>query len=80
MNGHWIQIPVLLFGIGATELLLIILVFVLLFGSKKIPEIARGLGRSMSEFKKGMREGEEEEPGKGDKKDSTPPPAQGGSK
>jgi sec-independent protein translocase protein TatA len=79
MNAHWFQIPVLIFGIGATELLLIILVFVLLFGSKKIPEIARGLGRSMSEFKKGMREGEDDTE-KGDKKDSAPPPAQGESK
>lgn len=49
--------PVLIFGLGATELLLIFLVIILLFGAKKIPDIARGLGRSMSEFKKGMHEG-----------------------
>lgn len=42
-----------MFGIGATELLLIVLVLILLFGAKKIPEIARGLGRSINEFKKG---------------------------
>ncbi len=47
-------------GIGAQELLLILLVLLLLFGAKKIPEIARGLGKSVSEFKKGMRDLENE--------------------
>jgi sec-independent protein translocase protein TatA len=59
-------------GIGAQELLLILLVLLLLFGAKKIPEIARGLGKSVSEFKKGMRELEnevkKEEPTPEDKK------------
>jgi sec-independent protein translocase protein TatA len=71
MNTQWLQVPVLIFGIGPTELILIILVIVLLFGSRKIPEIARGLGRSLSEFKKGKREGEDEA-GKDDKKDQPP--------
>jgi sec-independent protein translocase protein TatA len=43
-------------GIGAQEILLILLIIILLFGARKIPEIARGLGRSVSEFKKGIRE------------------------
>jgi sec-independent protein translocase protein TatA len=47
-------------GIGAQEILLILLIILLLFGARKIPEIARGLGRSMSEFKKGLREVDEE--------------------
>jgi sec-independent protein translocase protein TatA len=47
-------------GIGAQEILLILLVLLLLFGARKIPEIARGLGRSVSEFKKGLREVDEE--------------------
>jgi sec-independent protein translocase protein TatA len=47
-------------GIGAQELLLILLVLLLLFGAKKIPEIAKGLGKSVSEFKKGMRDIEDE--------------------
>jgi sec-independent protein translocase protein TatA len=59
-------------GIGAQELLLIFLVLLLLFGAKKIPEIAKGLGKSVSEFKKGMREIEnevkKEEPTPEDKK------------
>ncbi len=41
-----------MFGIGTGELLLIILVIVLLFGAKRIPEIAKGLGRAAHEFKK----------------------------
>ena len=51
-----------MFGIGATDWLLIILVLILLFGAKKIPEIARGLGKSVNEFKKGMSETEEKKP------------------
>ncbi len=49
-----------MFGLGAQELLLILLVVLLLFGAKKIPEIARGLGKGMSEFKRAMRETQEE--------------------
>ncbi|MGD0999916.1 MAG: twin-arginine translocase TatA/TatE family subunit [Candidatus Brocadiia bacterium] len=41
--------------------LLIVLIIILLFGSSRIPQVARSLGRSVSEFKKGVREGEEEE-------------------
>jgi sec-independent protein translocase protein TatA len=47
-------------GIGAQELLLILLIILLLFGARKIPEIARGLGKSVAEFKKGARELEDE--------------------
>lgn len=44
-------------NIGLTQLLLILIVLILLFGSKKIPDLARALGRSISEFKKGREEG-----------------------
>lgn len=43
---------VLLFGIGGFEILLIFLVTLLLFGSKKLPEIARTLGKGWVEIKK----------------------------
>jgi sec-independent protein translocase protein TatA len=46
-----------MFGnLGAGEIILIVLVILLLFGAKKIPELARGLGKGMSEFKKGLKD------------------------
>ena len=42
------------------ELILIIAVFVLLFGAQKLPEIGASLGRAIREFKKNIRETEEE--------------------
>jgi sec-independent protein translocase protein TatA len=47
-------------GIGAQELILIFLVVLLLFGAKRIPEIAHGLGKGMREFRKAMREAQDE--------------------
>jgi sec-independent protein translocase protein TatA len=41
-----------MFGLGPTELILIVLVLVLLFGAKKIPELMKGLGSGIKEFKK----------------------------
>jgi len=49
------------FGLGGPELLLILAVVLLLFGAKKLPELAKGLGRSVKEFKKATVEEEEEE-------------------
>ena len=50
--------------LGPLEIILILLVILLLFGAKKLPELARGIGQSAREFKKGLQEGEEkkEEP------------------
>lgn len=45
-------------SIGLTEWLLIILVVVLLFGGKKIPELFKGLGEAVREFKKSARDSE----------------------
>ena len=45
---------------GGWELFAIILVIVLLFGGKKIPELAKGLGKGIKDFKKAVNEGEEE--------------------
>jgi sec-independent protein translocase protein TatA len=47
------------FGIG--EILLVLAVVLLLFGAKKLPEMARSLGRSSNEFKRGLREGQVED-------------------
>ena len=50
----------LLFGsLGFWEILLIVLVILLLFGGKKIPELMHGLGKGMKSFKKGMEEVED---------------------
>jgi sec-independent protein translocase protein TatA len=43
------------------ELLIILAIVVLLFGAKKIPELAKGMGSGIRNFKKAMREDEEEE-------------------
>jgi sec-independent protein translocase protein TatA len=40
---------------GATEIILILLVVVLLFGGKKIPELMKGVGQGMKEFKKASK-------------------------
>jgi sec-independent protein translocase protein TatA len=46
-----------MFGnIGATEIILILLVVLIFFGAKKIPELAQGLGKGLREFRKAARE------------------------
>lgn len=43
-------------GLGMSEILLIVLVVLLFFGGKKIPELMRGLGKGVRSFKEGMSE------------------------
>ncbi|MFQ5648845.1 MAG: twin-arginine translocase TatA/TatE family subunit [bacterium] len=43
-------------GLGHWELLLVIFVVLLLFGGKKFPELAKGLGKGLREFKKSVKE------------------------
>ena len=43
-------------GIGLPEMIVILLVALLLFGAKRLPEIAKGLGKGISEFKTAMKE------------------------
>jgi sec-independent protein translocase protein TatA len=45
-----------MFGLGIQELAVILLIAVALFGAKRLPELGKGLGRSIVEFKKGMWE------------------------
>lgn len=42
--------------LGWTEILVILLLVLVLFGSKRLPELARSIGKSLNEFKKGMKE------------------------
>ena len=53
--------------LGATEIILIVAVILLLFGGKKIPELMRGLGRGMKEFKD-AKDGNANEPSSEQKK------------
>ncbi len=47
----------LIFALGPTEIALIAIVVLVLFGPKKVTEFARSLGRTSGEFKKGLEEG-----------------------
>ena len=42
--------------LGWSEILVILLVVLLLFGAKRLPDLARSIGKSLQEFKKGMKE------------------------
>ena len=46
---------------GPWQLAILVLIVILLFGSKKLPELARSLGKAKSEFSKGLKEGQEEQ-------------------
>ena len=48
--------PVALFNLGGTEILLIFLIVLLLFGGAKLPQLAKGLGQAIREFKKASNE------------------------
>jgi sec-independent protein translocase protein TatA len=43
-------------GLGTTELMIVAGIFILLFGSTKLPGLARSIGKSANEFKKGIRD------------------------
>jgi sec-independent protein translocase protein TatA len=49
-----------MFGLGMQELLVILLVILLLFGAKRIPEVMRSFGKGVTEFKKGVKDIETE--------------------
>lgn len=49
-----------MFGMGFSEILLILLIVVLIFGTSRIPELGKGLGEGIRNFKKAIK-GEEEE-------------------
>ena len=64
---------------GLWQILIVVFIIALVFCAKKIPEIARALGRSSGEFKKGLKEGNEAAAGKADeiKRELFDSPAEG---
>jgi sec-independent protein translocase protein TatA len=50
------------FGIGPTELIILLIVVLLLFGAKRVPEIGRSVGKGMREFKDAVTGRDDEQP------------------
>ena len=61
-----------MFGVGWQEILLIVLIVLLLFGAKRIPEVMRSIGRGVRELKQGMKDIDKDEPEKDQKDDKGP--------
>ena len=59
-----------MFGLGPTELIIIAVIILLIFGAKRIPEIGKGLGGAINEFKKVKKEisGKDEDKGRDEEK------------
>jgi sec-independent protein translocase protein TatA len=50
-----------MFGLGIQELIIIFLIVMVLFGAKKLPEIGKGLGKGIREFKRATEHGADED-------------------
>lgn len=58
------------FNIGGFELVIVLFIVLLLFGAKKLPDLAGSMGRSLKEFKKASAEADEEEKGEAEHRPS----------
>ncbi len=52
-----------MFGLGTTELLIVLALVMIIFGAGKLPSVGGALGKSLRNFKEGVKEGEEEKSG-----------------
>jgi sec-independent protein translocase protein TatA len=59
--------------LGFQELLIIFLIVLVIFGASKLPQLGRGLGEGIKNFRKGMRDGEDEPSAKGSPGDDDAP-------
>lgn len=50
-------------GVGIKEILIVLVIIVILFGAKRIPEVMKGMGRGIREFKDGMRDEDKNDDG-----------------
>jgi sec-independent protein translocase protein TatA len=53
-----------MFGIGMSELIIILVIILIIFGAGKLPEIGAGMGQAIKNFKKATSEPDKKEPGK----------------
>ena len=63
------MMPLAFMNVGGQELILILLIILVLFGARKLPELARGMGQAIREFQKAKDEFSDELHSAGDKKD-----------